>query len=342
MKLQRTEQLDVFQLSLTLKRKTKSSPFIAILMLAQEQDGVSPISLQQNLLKPLPLKSCANLLDLLAKQGYLETNYGDEFFLTDFGEKSAVDKSFWIEEKGMYNVYITNSSIIPQDIVKIEPVLKEKGKGSILNVPSNIMQSLGQQLTIKGKEIMIEDFEEICLNKGKEGYILEIIAKDTASTLSLFDKNSKDIYQTDLEITKSELTDQLLSNSIGVTYSSNKKAVLVKFNKDNVSFLRKVKISNPLYSSISFEPIELEAIAHIPINQENAYSWYLELLYKNCSKYLFDEETFNQFTAENAKLIKAHYEIEMPTRSELIQIFLKREDAFYQIAKLETPNILTY
>jgi len=342
MKLQKTEQLDVFQLSLTLKRKTKSSPFIAILILAQEQDGISPISLQQNLLKPLPLKSCANLLKQLEKQGYLESNYGNEFFLTELGEKNAVDKSFWIEEKGMFDIYISYSSLIPQRIVKVEPSAKGESNGTSCSLPNALVENFGKHLLLNNVEIQIEAFEGYCQSKGNEDCLLEILSEDTGTSLKLLKKNEGHFYKTDLEITKSVLIDQLLSNSSGVTYDLNKRAVLAKFSKDNVSFLRKVKINNPFYNGIRFDPIELEAIAHIPIDNANGYLWYWELLYKNCSKYLFDEETFNHFITDQAKQIKAHYEIEMPTRSELIQIFLKREDAFYQIAKLETPNILTY
>jgi hypothetical protein len=230
MKLQRTEQLDVFQLALTLKRKTKSSPFIAILMLAQEQDGVSPISLQQNLLKPLPLKSCANLLNLLEKQGYLETNYGDEFFLTDFGVQSAVDKSFWIEEKGMYNVYVSNSSLIKQDIVKIEPSAKGESNSTSCSLPNALAQNFGKHLLLNNVEIQIEAFDGYCQSKGNEDCLLEILSEDTGSSLKLRKRNEGHFYKTDLEITKSMLIDQLLSNSSGVTYDSNKKAVLAKFS----------------------------------------------------------------------------------------------------------------
>src|SRR5690606_6496796 len=108
------------------------------------------------------------------------------------------------------------------------------------------------------------------------------------------------------------------------------------FGKDNLSFNRKVKIGKPIFQRNQFNQVELENISHIPSDKENADLWYLELLYKNMNDYFLDENSFKEFATELASPIQLHFKRKIPKRKELSEIFSEREDAFYQIAKLET------
>ena len=88
--------------------------------------------------------------------------------------------------------------------------------------------------------------------------------------------------------------------------------------------------------------VELENISHIPSDKQNADLWYWELLYKNMNDYVLDENSLKEFATELAKPIQLHFKMKVPKRKELSQIFSEREDAFYQIAKLETIDYLNY
>ena len=70
--LKRQEEVEIFQVELSLKVKTKQSPFIAVLILAQElwvndEYYIDAEALQENLLKTLPERACQNLLHKIGR-----------------------------------------------------------------------------------------------------------------------------------------------------------------------------------------------------------------------------------------------------------------------------------
>ena len=170
---------------------------------------------------------------------------------------------------------------------------------------------------------------------------LEIQAKENEATLKLSKENQL-LYQTDLDINESVLQEELLVTSNEFEYHQDNKAILTEFSKDNLSFKRKVKIGKPIFKRVTFNPVEIENISHIPSDKQNADLWYWELLYKNTDKYFLDENSFDDFASETAKPIQQFYKIKTPKRKELIEMFSEREDAFYQTAKLETIDYLTF
>jgi len=354
--LKRNEEVEIFQVELSLKVKTKQSPFIAVLILAQEQEEISAESLQQNLLTSLPVRACENLLKRLEQQGYLQKRQSDMFgyrqtyraafenySLTELGEQSAVDKSFWVGEKGVYNVYVSKSNLIQQRIVRTEKVerAEDNRNTNILRTPHEISQYEQQILSINKTEVRIEDVEEKCFRLNPANCILEIQTKENESILKL-SKDNQVLFQTDIDISESVLQEQLLVASNEFEYHQDSKAILAEFNKDNLSFRRKVKIGKPIFQRVSFNPVELDNIQHIPSDKQNADLWYWELLYKNTDRYFLDENSFDEFVSETAKPIQQFYKIKTPKRNELVKLFSEREDAFYQTAKLETIDYLTY
>ena len=354
--LKRNEDIEIFQVELALKSKTKQSPFISILILAQEQELISAETLQENLLTSLPVRACENLLKRLEQQGYLqkeESNmfgyrqtYQDSFanyLLTDFGQQSATDKSFWIGEKGVYNVFVSKSNLIEQRIIRTEKVerAEDNRNTNIIRTPNEIRQYENQILTINKTEVLIEDVEEKCFQLKSANGILEIQAKENETVLKLSKENQL-LFQTDIDIEENILQEELLVSSSEFEYYQDRKAILTEFSKDNLSFNRKVKIGKPIFKRNQFNQVELENISHIPSDKRNADLWYWELLYKNMNDYVIDENSLKEFATELAKTIQLHFKIKIPKRNELTEIFSEREDAFYQIAKLETIDYLNY
>ena len=354
--LKRNEDLEIFQVELALKTKTKQSPFISILILAQEQELISAETLQANLLTSLPVRACENLLKRLEQQGYLqkeESNmfgyrqtYQDSFanyLLTDIGQQSATDKSFWIGEKGVYNVFVSKSNLIEQRIIRTEKVerAEDNRNTNILRTPNEIIQYENQILTINKTEVLIEDVEEKCFQLKSASGLLEIQAKENETVLKLSKENQL-LFQTDIDIEENILKEELLTACGEFDYDEDKKAILTEFSNDNLSFNRKVKIGKPIFQRNQFNQVELETISHIPSDKENADLWYWELLYKNMNDYFLDENSLKEFATELASPIQLHIKMKIPKRKELSEIFSQREDAFYQIAKLETIDYLNY
>lgn len=354
--LKRNEDIEIFQVELALKAKTKQSPFISILILVQEQELISAETLQENLLTSLPVRACENLLKRLEQQGYLqkeESNmfgyrqtYQDSFanyLLTDFGQQSATDKSFWIGEKGVYNVFVSKSNLIEQQIIRTEKVerAEDNRNTNIIRTPNEIRQYENQILSINKTEVLIEDVEEKCFQLKSANGILEIQSKEHETVLKL-NTNNQTLFQTDIDIEENILQEELLSTCGEFNYDEDKKAILTEFSNDNLSFNRKVKIGKPIFQRNQFNQVELENITHIPSDKENADLWYWELLYKNLNDYFLDENSFKEFATELALSIQLHFKMKIPKRNELSEILSQRDDAFYQIAKLETIDYLNY
>ncbi len=365
--LRKTEQIEIYQVELALKVKTKQSPFIAVLILAQEQGEITAETLKNYLLPTLPIRACNNLLIRLTQQGYLvkkrqqnfrnniwdhsfydeedENDYnGSVFKLTKLGEQSAIDMSFWVGEKGIYNVYISHSNLLNQLIIKTEKVERnedDRNGNRIIRTPNFISQYHNQILNINKKEIRIEEIEDKCFQLKPLECSLEIEAKEDDAIIRII-KEKQTLFQSSFEINESELKEELLSNTNEFDYDQNKKVVLSEFNQDNISFNRKIKLTNPYFQNNQFDSVEIENVAFIPSNDQNAELWLNEILFKGIDKYFLDEKTFNEFTANKAKPILEYYNLRLPTRKQLIQTFAERENAFYQIAKLETIDYLNY
>ena len=318
--LKRNEDIEIFQVELALKSKTKQSPFISILILAQEQEEISAETLQENLLTSLPVRACENLLKRLEQQGYLQKEQSDRFgyrqtyqdtfanyLLTDFGQQSATDKSFWIGEKGVYNVFVSKSNLVKQQIIRTEKVerAEDNRNTNILRTPNEISKYENQILTINKTEVMIEDVEEKCFQLKPVNCVMEIQAKENETVLK-FSKDNQLLFQTNLEADENNLQTELLSTCEEFEYHQDKKVILTDFNKDNISFNRKIKIGKPFFQRIIFNPIELENISHIPSDQRNAELWYSELLFKNLNQYFLDENSFSEYAVELAKPIQLH------------------------------------
>lgn len=363
--LRKNEQVEIYQVELALKEKTKQSPFIAVLLLAQEQREITAETLKDYLLPTLPIRACNNLLIRLTQQGYLEkkrqqnfrndilgrsfydedeNDYNESVFtLTELGEQSAIDKSFWVGEKGIYNVYVSHSNLLSQQIIKTEKVDRSEDDRNgyrIIRTPHFISQYHNQILNINKKQIRIEEIEDKCLQLKPLECSLEIEAKEDEALIKIKEKQT--LFQTSYEINENELKEELLSNSNEFDYDESKKVVLSKFNQDNISFNRKVKLRNPYFQDNLFNSVEIENVAFIPLDKRNAELWLNEILFKGIDKYFLDDKSFNEYAANKAKPILEHYRVELPTREQLKQIIAKRENAFYQTAKLETIDYLNY
>ena len=188
---------------------------------------------------------------------------------------------------------------------------------------------------------MIEDVEEKCFQLKSVNCNLEILSKENESVIKISKENQL-LFQTDLEIEENSLQKELLANCSEFEYDHEKEAILSEFNKDNLSFNRKVKISKTIFKRNQFNQVELENISHIPSDKQNADLWYWELLYKNMNDYFLDENSFKEFASELASPIQLHFKVKVPKRKELSEIFSEREYAFYHIAKLETIDYLNY
>jgi len=369
--LRKSEQVEVYQVELALKEKTKQSPFIAVLILVQELGEITAETLKNYLLPTLPIRACNNLLIRLTQQGYLEnkrqkifrndfwrpSSYDEDeidynksiFTLTELGEQSAIDESFWVGEKGIYDVYVSkklfDDAFTPFHILRIEKskILEDNRNktSSEKRTPQEISAYKGLHIKLNNQEVLLEEIEEKCFQLKPLDCVLEIETKEDDAVIRIKEKQQT-LFQSSFKIKENELKQQLLSNTNEFEYDENKNVVLSEFNPDNLSFNRKVKLRNPYFQNNHFNSLEIENVAFIPSDIRNAELWLDEIIFKGIDRYFLDEKTFNEFIANKAKPILEHYSVELPTREQLKQKIAKRENAFYQTAKLETIDYLNY
>ena len=375
--IKKSESIELYQLKLTLKKKVKQNPFIAVLMLAQElfdneSEYINSEILREKLLPVFPLKSCQNLLKRLSYEGYFDEvwDYNGElikvskedfiksdyksfqqksdfvgFVLTELGEQSAEEKSYWIGENGIYNVYVSQSNLMSQRIIKIEKVERsedDRNGNKISETPYIITDYQNEILKIKDKECLIEEIDKKCFKLNPLDCTLEICAKDTEGKFTI-GKGNQEFFNSSFEINEIDLKEALLKNAEELHYDIDKKALLMHFDADNLSFFRTVKLNKPVFKNHRFDTVSIEQVLSLPINQNEAIKWYWSLLVNNIHSYFLSDEEFYIFSKQILEPFSQHYpNIKAPSRQKCIQYLEDKPNIFYQTAKIETIDYLNY
>jgi DNA-binding PadR family transcriptional regulator len=342
--LQKKQIVKVHQVAMELLTKTKESPFIAILILAKEYDGyVSNENLREDLFPNLPIRACSNLLNRLVKEGYFEEEYDNYFELTEKGQESAADKSMWVGEKGIYNVYSTETPFSEQRIIGIEPV-KNKTIDDRDQKPQRVSNELSsyenQEIYLKGTEYRIEKIDNKCFQLPDENWILKLSAAPKQKVnLSIKGKEITELGQ-EMEFDFEVLQSNILSKNFGHSYSEG--YVLSPFDNQNTNFVREIKIEQPFFLNEVFEPTNLKDIKHCPSTKQDAQNWYLHLLTNNIQKYFLSDSEFDTHSNAHTQLFQSHFNLTAKKRAELIKELSKDKGTFYQRAKLETIDYLNF
>ena len=375
--IKKSESIELYQLKLTLKEKVKQNPFIAVLMLAQElfdneSEYINSEILREKLLPVFPLKSCQNLLKRLSYEGYFDEvwDYNGElikvpkedflksdyksfqqksdfvgFVLTELGEQSAEEKSYWIGENGIYNVYVSQSNLMSQRIIKIEKVERsedDRNGNKISETPYIITDYQNEILKIKDKECLIEEIDKKCFKLNPLDCTLEICAKDNEGKFTI-GKGNQEFFNSSFEINEIDLKEALLKNAVELHYDIDKKALLMHFDADNLSFFRTVKLNKPVFKNHRFDTVSIEQVLSLPINQNEAIKWYWSLLVNNIHSYFLSDEEFYIFSKQILEPFSQHYpNIKAPSRQKCIQYLEDKPNIFYQTAKIETIDYLNY
>lgn len=359
-KLERLETIQVFQVELALKVKAKQSPFIAILILAKEEDGVSAETLQEKLLPTLPLRACSNLLKRLKGQEYLESTYGypyeeDEsdvftnYTLTEFGNECAQDQTYWIGEKGVYNVFVDehlfDCQLSNYHILRIEKVRElsddRHGKNHSKKTPRVLSAYQKVKLNIDKNEYLIEEVENWCFQLPAIKSSLRLTSNGKETTLFIYHGDNQ-IFKTEVDIDELTLQNELLVGDESLDYDKKKRAILTDFISEDLSFHRKTMVASPVFRGIRFKQVELENIPYTPRDKKNAEKWYFELLLRNLNSYFFDEKDFKEYASSWASPFQKHFKLEVPTREEFLKVLKKKGNAFYSIARLDAIDYLNY
>lgn len=357
-KLQKTETIDVYQVELCRNTREKESPFIAILIYAKElllnDELIFAHDVRDNLFPILKEGACENLLERLSDLNYFTEEWDGnpeednaEFLgyrLTNFGEKCAQDKAFWVGEKGLYKLYVASSPFINQRIILVEESKDKINDESASLVPKIITSYENKIIELNGIEVQLTNIENKCYQMESAKLKLEILANETGIKIQLV-KEEKIIYENDAigndKITADEILSEILENTNEHHYDKNNKAVKVYFDKSNLQFNRDIVIRRPEFNDFEFEPIKIGSMKVIPIDRENAVKWYYELLIRNINYYVLSETEFDQYALKQIEYLKQYFDIKPVSREMLLKEH-QIANHFYKKAKLETIDYLSY
>jgi hypothetical protein len=356
--LQKKQAVEVYQVAMDLLVQNTQHPFIAILILAGELAAkghyyITPLHLKQYLFDSLPERACLNLLNRIEKENYLIQNHSikDAFELTNSGKACIASKSIWVGEKGIYNLYITESPFVTQRIVAVTRVnsrdVQNDRKTQVTF--SNALQYLeskniqiksvdNDSNTYKNETYYIKSIGQNYFKLPDESWNLKYVAKPNAAVeLQLTFANNK--YERSLPKTDTNLLDELLTHQFNVDYDAP--CILTTFDELRLEFARTVQITDFKISGALFEPIRLQNIPHRPKTFAEAQKWYFQILKNSISKY-YTDEMFKIESERCKELFKPYFNLPLLLRQDLIKTLSNPKNDFYLKAKLETIDFLNY
>jgi len=353
MKLTKKLQITKYQVQAEYLKSQENKAFLAVLKSAMEnRNQITATELQKNLLYPLPVEACKNLLERLTVlnyfeienkriknrfENYLNNNLSNEqninnYKLTAFGLDCAKQEKILLPEKAVLNLYFVENEFVNSKLIRVE-ILQNKDleKEKTIDLPSRITDLKKFQHTLKGFDFKFEKFENKCIKlENIEFGNLEIISSEKISTAKILD------YETILDKDETQITNEILKNQYLSNYDFYNQCIKINFD-GNTNFNRNIKIEKPKIQNTEFQSIEIKNVKHIPINYDNALIWQEELLKSKIVKYISENKQFDDLSIETSKQFSQHYILQPISKNNL----LNRLD-FYKRAKLETIDILTF
>lgn len=355
----------VLQVQAEIFVKTKENPFIALLMLAQEKErqgnpSINATDVQEYLFPPLPEKACLNILDRLKYQGYFkfrtapsfvttlprEEELQDQFVLTELGKENARDKSIWQGEKGIYNLYISDTPFVPQRLVWYERVSRgeENDKEEFVVNKSASLKEIDKydEFYLSNGNIKITlDKQSKYFDLGDEKWQLDIIAQPNQKTEIKFSGDKEKRLVADLELGYDTIFDEIFTQSIPA-YDKTIKAIRVNYSPNDISFVRTTQLTKPTLQKVEFDDTSIKNINYVPNNQEEAGKWCFELLRKGIDRYFTTDNEFSTYYDTQIAKFKPHYNFNTLSRQAFAGMLNGNKEYFYPKAKLDTIDFLSF
>ncbi|MCD8404992.1 hypothetical protein LNI88_06555 [Tenacibaculum dicentrarchi] len=346
MKLTKEITVNKYRVLADYKVKIKKSPFMAVLQLAYEQEEeLNAKILHENLLYPLSINACENLLIRMASMGYFKLYDEQEnephlyYFLTEFGINAIVTKSFYSEKNGVLEIWTTEKNEFTSEIVKIEELpYDDDNKTETKRIDSDL-NSL-----IKPKEIIKLNTGSYTIDKIESQ--IKLLKQAEENITIDFNTNNYTIKLVDFisyeKEDKQNIIESILINEFHNNYLPKENILLKYFNNQDISLIRNIKIEEPIFRETYFNSITIPNIKVNPKDLNDAKKWFEALLKQRINRYYLSDEEFNQFEndiANKFELYKNHL-INSINRQQLIEIF--EEEDFYKKTKLETIDYLNY
>jgi len=292
MKLYKKLKVQVVQVLADYKVKVKNAPFLAILQLAAEQTYITPDELKQQLLHPLSIPACRNILRRLVGMGYFDTMYFDSdtyeiseeedsllienFLLSELGQQAVERKEYYESRRGILEIYIAEENeFIPERIVKIKEVPNEWIEEEKFKYLTKEIAYLadGSIIPLRPESFIIDKIESKYLPKGTKKMNLCLDADQQSLRIKI-----EDYERIERGVPDKRLREEILSNEFNSNYLKEYDAVKYKFNKNNLQLKRNLEIEKPQFRSTFFDNTSISNVNILPKTKQEAYDWHRELI----------------------------------------------------------------
>ncbi|MEO1419044.1 MAG: hypothetical protein AAFW00_27565 [Bacteroidota bacterium] len=331
-----------YQIHASLERRQENSPFIAVLVLALENEGVlSADDLKEQLLPTMPLRASENMLLRLTNQEYFAHSDSGDYFLTEKGTESAQNEEIWIPEEGVYDVYTVQNAFVDQKVVKLKAEHRE-----IDDRKEELKEDKKLQERLEDLKIELGN-EKLRITKIKGKYFenplkmasLEMNLTPDKATLGIRSEGLSFDQDITSYISYSELREALIRQEFPDQYNSGKDWVAIDFEKDT-SFERDVWLAEPNLREETFDRTQIRKVDFQPISQEDANQWFLHLLKEGLNEYFFDEESFRAYQKKKIEPFRSFLP-DFVSREVFLEFLKDSAASFYEIAQIQAPIILS-
>lgn len=341
--LNRSIDLEKYEVLMEIGRKERREELHAILMLADELGGrVSATDICNELLLGRPTSVGRAIID---RCRYLELlDHSDR--LTETGKEAIRNGELFIPERGRYVLWYTNDPLISQKLLHVEAVresslykevrINGNGNEHAENLSEKILNLEGRTFTLLspgGGHIIIRKIEAkgvIC--KLKKTDILSATLHIAPSRIAQLDVKGR--FQHKLQVPGIDFETAWLSvlGSLARSWenSRNPPALKIAFkelnDKELASFKKTIHLTKPnLQSYGTFENTSVKNVPIIPKSRGDAAQWAKWLLKRSIHTYMDRKQYQDQIESCKSQFLDFE-DIELPSLEELVLEF--REEKF--------------
>lgn len=335
-----------------IARKKYNHPFVALLMAAaeieDEGEWITAEGIHENLLLEIPLPAIRNLLHRLYLLGLLHLENSDEYSLTELGRASAVDRSIWIEEQGLYRIGVCDSKFIPQFVVDVKDIPKRndaKEDRKDQPTPRRLRNLIDQELLLQNESVMVLSIEEQCFRIGSNSATLEIKFSEKGGIVKLRELGSAKAIEYSLDLptfNEAKARREIMVQHFGERFDEDSDLVYVPFDKDRLQLVRNEAIAAPIFQEVGFEKVELRDVQFTPATKDDADKWHVNLCVSEMDRYFLNDDEFQMFQAAIAQRVRGVHQPSALKRSQMIKALQAKEKLFYRLAKVQTIDFLNY
>jgi hypothetical protein len=264
-----------------------------------------------------------NVLKAVEEYGLIKESMEGLFELTPAGKDALEREKIPIPMRGVYRVVLSNDPLLQCKILDIEPMESKEDDGKMNNfekeLPETAVEMIDNVLN-RTINLAISDLRPVIVAEwDRQGYYLKTPGNVTISlrlttdgdvSLKLAGKKEVSLKPPE-DIERFNTVKQILGNSGSLTLVDGTEVLLIEVKDLTVneirSFSKSFKIEKPsIYRHGGFDPVVIQNIRIMPINEREALLWASKLLLMNIDRYVGESE-YNAIVQSTAKSFEPLY-----------------------------------